>query len=129
MSYTSTSATALRTNRRFPKLSANGIFAGGDGRGCRPAPQPIVASQFEDALAFLSRLTPTKTARICSYVLKHIAERWAGSYISNGALIAAALALRLVVETYPPSWGDNPTVAVGVSRKSLKALTARRVTA
>jgi hypothetical protein len=113
------SATAQPTidiaRRRFRRLSANGIHPG------RGVPQDIVTSQVEDASDFLSLLAPTKTARVCSYVLKHIAEHWAGSYISNGALIMAALALGLVVETYPPSWGDNPNVAVGVSRKSLDA--------
>jgi hypothetical protein len=44
------------------------------------------------------------------------------SYISRGALTAAADALGLVVETYPP-WADmNPHVAIGVSLKDLKRI-------
>jgi hypothetical protein len=109
--------------RRFRRLSANGIYP-----GIQNLPQSIVTAQVEAASAFLSLLTPTKTPRVCSYALKHVAERWAGHYVSNGSLIAAAIARGLVVES-PPWWSMNPNVAVGVSQKSLKALAARRVTA
>jgi hypothetical protein len=86
-------AAICTARRRFRRLSAHGIY---------PYPgsqhQPIVEAQVEAASAFLSLLTPTKTPRVCSYVLKHIAERWAGRYVSNGALIAATVAAGLVVE-------------------------------
>jgi Virulence-associated protein E len=97
-------------------LSANGIYP-----GIKNQPQSLVASQVEAASAFLSLLTPTKTPRVCSYALKHVAESWNGEYVSNGALIAAAVARGLVVERYS-RWSTNPNVAVGVSQKSLKAL-------
>jgi hypothetical protein len=110
--------------RRFPRLSTNGV---------QPFPrsqhQPIVASQVDAATVFLAQLVRTKTARVCSYALKHIAEHWHGSYISNGAMITAAIAGGLVVETYPPWWSPNPNVGIGVSRKSLMALQSRRVRA
>src|SRR3954447_22346306 len=86
-----------RAIARFPRLCSNGLY---------PYPgtpsRPIDLDQFEAAIAFLSMLTPTRTPRIGSGSLKHFAENWAkrhgfASYISRGALTAAAVALGLVV--------------------------------
>jgi hypothetical protein len=106
--------------RRFPRLSANGLYPRGVSR-------PIEPNQVETAIQFLSLLTPTKTPRIGSGTLKHHAENWGKrvglcSYISRGALTAAAVALGLVVETYPPWFAMNPDVAIGVSLKDLKRI-------
>jgi hypothetical protein len=53
--------------------------------------------EFFRAVDFLARCqlrrTPNHTRCGFSYHLKHVAERWAGAYISNGALIAAAIHL------------------------------------
>lgn len=61
------------------------------------APDP---KQVETARAFLSGCVPVKTrpAASHSYGLKHAAERWGKSYVSNGALIQAAIDLGLRVE-------------------------------
>lgn len=52
--------------------------------------------QFEIACAYLEALgRPLRgfNTRFGSYGFKHLAEQWAGEYVSNGAFIAAALAL------------------------------------
>jgi hypothetical protein len=108
--------------RRFPKLCTNGIYLYPG-----TAPRPIKPDQVQAAIAFLSMLTPTKTPRIGSGSLKHHAENWGRrhglcSYISRGALTAAAVGLGLVVETYPPSFDMNPHVAIGVSIKDLRRI-------
>lgn len=57
---------------------------------------PVDRQQFECACAFLeatARPLKALNPRSGSYWLKHLAEVWAGEYVSNGALIAAALAL------------------------------------
>jgi hypothetical protein len=108
--------------RRFPRLNADGLY-----------PYPGTASrlidpaQVETAIAFLSLLTPTKTPRIGSGTLKHHAEDWGRRiglcrYISRGALTAAAVALGLVVKTYPPWFVNNPHVTIGVSLKNLRRI-------
>jgi hypothetical protein len=79
------------------------------------------------AIEFLSQLDGTKTGRVDSYRLKHVGEDWGkrhdlAGYISNGALIVAALAIELVVEPCGPPWSDSPNVLIGVSEKSLKRL-------
>jgi|SRR5579863_2182284 len=66
--------------------------------------------------AFLGRCERTKIPRVGSYGLKHIIERWAGKYVSNGACIQAALDLGLVVRPYGPG---NPNARLGVSRRSV----------
>lgn len=86
-------------------------------------------AQLATAGAFLRLLRPTATATDGSpgsYGLKHDAERWGRAhgmapYVSNGALIAAAVALGLPMRRHP---GDSPNVGVGVSRQDLSRLRA-----
>jgi hypothetical protein len=81
----------------------------------------IPATEIATAGAYLRLLTPRKTVPrggvLSSYGLKHHAEDWGRAngmapYVSNGALIAAAVALGLPVRTGGSA--DNPNVAVGV---------------
>src|SRR5438270_12578567 len=92
--------------RRFPRLSADGIVPVSGAR-CH---QPIMAAEVECAADFLSILAPIETARVDSYALKHACEDWCREhderrrYISNGALMVAALALGLPVQPCGPTW-------------------------
>ena len=111
---------------RFPKISADGICI-----AVRGAPfQEIVPDQVGTGIEFLSMLAPTKTGHVDSYRLKHVAEAWGrrhdmSGYVSNGALIVAALALGLVVEAAGKSWAPmNPNCMIGVSEKSLRRMIA-----
>jgi hypothetical protein len=110
--------------RQFPRLCPDGLypFPGTASRAIDP-------KQVEVAIEFLSMLTPTKTVRISSGTLKHFAETWAKrhglcSYISRGALTAAAVTVGLVVKSYGPLFAFNPAVGIGVSMKDLKRLFA-----
>ena len=114
-------AQAIRdAQRRFPQISADGIVI-----GIRGSPfQEIVPEQVATAIEFLSMLAPTKTARMSSYQLKHVGEDWGKHhdgcwYLSNGALIVAALALDLAVEPCGPLWAASPNCLIGVSQKSV----------
>lgn len=90
--------------------------------------------EIETATRFLERCTLTVTGRIYSYGLKHTAESWgkwyAGvPYVSNGALIAAALMGGVVVEPCErASVSLNalgsvcPNAWIGVSRRSVNAV-------
>ena len=72
---------------------------------------------FENARAWLS-VVPRRAApnSDCdSYLLKHVVEKWCGVYVSNGALIAAALHLRLPVKRCPA--GANAWIGVAGRRK------------
>jgi hypothetical protein len=89
---------------------------------------PVRANQVATAIAFLSMCEPTKTGRISSYSLKHAAERWGArnslcSYITNGALITAALRLGLVVEEYRDCWPSSPNALIGVRQSDFRRLT------
>jgi len=89
----------------------------------------LAADELATAAAFLRLLTPTATASYKSpgsYGLKHDAERWGRShgmapYVSNGALIAAAVALGLPIRR---SRRDSPNVGVGVRLADLSRLRA-----
>jgi hypothetical protein len=111
--------------RKFPNISADGIRI-----AVRGAPfQEIVPDQVATAIECLSMLEPTKIARIDSYRLKHLVEEWgrhheACKYVSNGALIVAALALGLFVEPCGPPWAGSPNCLIGVTEKSLRRMIA-----
>jgi hypothetical protein len=65
--------------------------------------------QIRHAMEFLGACAPTKRARVSSFGLKQLAEKWPrGKHVSvsNGALIAAAMRLGLTVA---PASRKNPT--------------------
>lgn len=67
------------------------------------------------AVAFRERVPRTRnvarTHNSNSYVLKHAAERFAGVYVSNAALIAAAHRLLFQTRAIP----DSPNMFIGVT--------------
>jgi hypothetical protein len=64
---------------------------------------PIEEDQVKRAMRFLRECAvPHKRKKGYSYTLKHIAEDYAGGYVSNGALIEAAL--RLGYRVVPEGW-------------------------
>jgi hypothetical protein len=125
MEYTSdagvSSATSEPSRYRFPRFGANGLHP-----GQRNEPSPIRPDQVATAMAFLQMLRPTQRAYVSSYSLKHAAENWGCkvglcSYVSNGALILAALMLGLIVRPYD-GW-LNPNAAIGVSKRDFRRIT------
>jgi hypothetical protein len=69
--------------------------------------------QFERAVAWLRTVRHTKTPTLPSYWLKHQVQRLTGGYVSNGALIAAAIHLGIRVRR---SGGFSCDLAVGGRR-------------
>lgn len=119
-------ATAATT--RYPTLGPNGLRA----NDCT-LHYDAGYMQIATALAFLRCCARTKRATTNSYWLKHTAERWGegcglSSYISNGALIAAAVYLDFTIQRCRSSFGrpvlDSPNVFIGISNRSLRALRA-----
>lgn len=56
-----------------------------------------------------------------SYGYKHDVEKWSGEYVSNGALIAAALGMGLDFKQDHPG---SPNVMLNLSKKQLRAVAA-----
>jgi hypothetical protein len=94
-----------------------------------------VIEEFLLALAFLAKVKTTKTVRpdTDSYRLKHIAENYScnyaegeplgPSYVSNGALIAAAIHLGFRYRKYLDDLGyDYPNVTFSLSQRCLDDL-------
>lgn len=90
---------------------------------------------FLTSLAFLARVTPTKTIRegTGSYWLKHIAENFActypegeklgPTYVANGVLIAAALHAGFKMKSYVDDLGyDDLNVSFNMSKPCLEDL-------
>jgi hypothetical protein len=101
----------------FPQLCEYGLRSA---KGHRPT--RVSEDQVFTAVMFLSQFRPTKRGTYDSYFLKHAAERWGGkvglcSYISNGALIAAALCLGLVIDEYLSCFPTSPNAKIGISKR------------
>lgn len=84
----------------------------------------LSAKEIQTASAFLQQMTPINEWTFSSYHLKHVAEAYGKRYglsghVSNGALIAAAIALGFPVR--PESWPSLNAVC-GVSILDLRAL-------
>jgi hypothetical protein len=91
---------------KLPPHDSNGFYQP-DGKphrsGLYAAPEAPDEKEVETAIAYLSRLTPTKKPTCSSYFLKHRAEKWGKQhsmqrYVSNGALIEAAIRLGLSIK-------------------------------
>ena len=95
------------------KTDANGIIT-----GTRPTRESS-PDQVRICRAFLERCERTKTGRIGSYGLKHVIERAAGEYVSNGACIQAAVDLGIVTRPIDP-YNGSPNAWIGVSRRSVR---------
>jgi hypothetical protein len=109
---------------RLPPFDSNGFYltdGSRDPHGFYGPPRPPDADQVETALAYLSQLGRTKQPTFSSYYLKHRAEGWGRffaetNYVSNGALIAAAVRLGLVIKPF----GIN--AGIGVSKRDVDRL-------
>lgn len=77
--------------------------------------------QFQAACDFIATAGTTKTWRarmgMNSYALKHRAERWAGRYIANGMLIAAAVHMGVPWSRCPDA---SPNAYLGLRRRALR---------
>lgn len=112
--------------KRYPTLTANGVD--GDTECVTPLISERGLEQVATAIAYLRLCTPTKQAKLKSYGLKHLAEAWGATqglspYVSNGALIAAAVYLGF--PTRPDCYcfgvyvGPGLNLLVGVAKSSL----------
>jgi hypothetical protein len=115
------SALAL-ARQRFPRLSGDGVrhYPGS-------TPQPVHADQVETAMAFLKLLRPSERRTIGSGTLKHDCENWGSinglcSYVSRGALTAAAIGLGYSVRRYRACGSHD--VQIGVSLRDLAKVNA-----
>lgn len=105
------------------------IYGGGVGRVMAARGGDPYDREVQTAVAFLRLLKPTKAAAYHSpgsYGLKHAAETWGRyhrmePYVSNGALIAAAVSLGYPVRHFIR---NDPNVAIGIHRRSLRPLLA-----
>ncbi|MGJ0393307.1 MAG: hypothetical protein ACR650_11275 [Methylocystis sp.] len=75
----------------------------------------IPLDEFERAFRWVLAGTPGALIKMGSYAAKHIAESWAGGYVSNGAMIAAALAWGLMVSRIAGS--PNASIYFGQRQK------------
>jgi hypothetical protein len=111
------SINVIAKRESLPSFDAAGFC-----RTCRYGPPED--DQVKTAIAFLSQVRPSKRPTISSYILKHRAEDWGKRnglepYVSNGAMIAAAIRLDLVIERH----GINATI--GVSKRDVRTLRER----
>ena len=108
---------------KLPPHDANGFYLNGSApRYCEP--ETPDEKEVETALAYLSRLDRTKHPNLNSYSLKHLAEKWGKrhgmqSYISNGALIEAAVRLGIPCREVNQS---SINALIGVSIRSVRRL-------
>ncbi|WP_182375311.1 hypothetical protein [Pseudomonas putida] len=109
-----------RVLKKNPDLSSNGFITHRT-RDCFERMRvdtfksPRFALEFDDCCRVLATAKRVKTPTVGSYGLKHTVERLVGNYISNGALICAAIALGFTTKH------SGPNVLVGVSMQTWRA--------
>lgn len=78
---------------------------------------PVDDKQVELCTRWLSQAKATPTPTLNSFWLKHVVENWAGTFISNGAVIVAAHRAGLPIGRESDSRTAN--VTIGVSTDSV----------
>jgi len=86
--------------------------------GPRAAPDAGEVQLCRDWLKAYAEKTNTPRPRSSSYGLKHVVETWAGTYVSNGAFIVAAM---LEGYTITPSGPDSLNAHFNMSLRKWKA--------
>lgn len=86
----------------------------------REMPDPEQVKQAREVLAQCEQVQ-TIYKRHSSYGLKHVLERFLGSYISNGAFIQAAILEGYTLDIVPPN------AKINISRKSVKYLKSNKI--
>jgi hypothetical protein len=106
--------------KQFRRISADGILLAYP----HAQYQPIHQDQVERAKVFLATLTVTKRPRVSSYELKHLAEYRRG-YISNGAMICAAISLGIPVRSAGGDFDWNPNCLFAVRADDVKRIATK----
>jgi hypothetical protein len=98
-------------------IDANGVvyMPGQVLRGKPPEREVLLATEF------VAKMHRIKTCKWGSYGLKHYVEKCVSSYISNGAVIVAALKLGIPVKPIPGS----PNCLIGLSKAKERARRTR----
>lgn len=107
-------AAVILAKRQFPGFCREGVSYGCD--KSRSPWSDEALSQVVVAKHWLEAQEPIRTPMRNSYGLKHIAESWAGFYISNAALIAAAAGLLINQRQIDPT---SPNTLVAISKRGL----------
>jgi len=110
-----------RVIKQEPTLSNVGVNSSDSDRQNRP----VNFNSFKICCKWLSKFKQIKSPQINSYYLKHVVERLDGTYIQNGALIAAAIHLKIPRRFYP----DWPNTLIAISRKCPYIIQDKRSTA
>ena len=79
--------------------------------------------EFEICCNWLSKFKKIKTPQFSSYYLKKVVQKLEGEYVSNGALIAAAIHLEIPMKFYP----DSRNVNIAISKKCPYLIKVRNV--
>lgn len=117
----------LKVLEAVPDLTANGMKSdratlGYDYIG---KPEELLLEQslqqFSTCQDWLSLVVKTRSFNLnyTSYSYKHMVERWADLYVSNGAFIAAAIALEFKIKRIH---SKSPNVFLPISSKSVKEM-------
>lgn len=113
-------AKALKKAKKlFPQFNQNGLIR------CFGSEDELLASSDLDrarilyAKKYIEECGIIKTLSLGSYSLKHQAEKWAKFYISNGAMLAAAIALDVPMRQEHPS---SPNALLAVSKAGVKKI-------
>ncbi len=74
----------------------------------------VEVHQVKECLQWLGRAEPSPDSEVSSFWLKHIVQDWAGTEISNGAVIVAAHRLGFRIRRDPGETSSN--VSIGIAR-------------
>lgn len=95
-------------------IAAKGVVLG-EGAASEPSPDE---SQTKLCRQWLARATPTHDSSLSSFWVKHVIENWAGTPISNGALIVAAHETGFPISR--ESDATHPNVNIGLTSSDVE---------
>ena len=98
----------MTASGRRLQIGANGVV-----RAAADSWQEVDPAQIKACVRWFERAEATGEPTVSSFWLKHVVEHWAGTFISNGAVIIAAYQMGFPIGREPSE--DSTNVSIGVA--------------
>jgi hypothetical protein len=102
----------MTTSGQRLQITAEGVRGAAADSLSEVDPAQVDPAQVDACVRWFERAESTQEPTVSSFWLKHVVEHWAGTFISNGAVIIAAYKMGFPIGREPAESSANVTIGV-----------------